>query len=194
MTIKFREMAHYYYVWKWPRKWLGRPMSPGGQCRGGQCRLEANVFFQKEANVGEVNVGEANVIAPFLHSISTICQRAENILELCIRIQIQINLLLIFTEKFSPLPVPSRYANDWAILAWMRSNSLIIIFLVFQVITASEFHPRECSLFVYSSSKGTIRLCDMRQAALCDSHAKCKLPITILSAIVPRNVSCLKRL
>ena len=44
----------------------------------------------------------------------------------------------------------------------------------FQVITASEFHPRECSLFVYSSSKGTIRLCDMRQAALCDSHAKSK--------------------
>jgi hypothetical protein len=23
------------------------------------------------------------------------------------------------------------------------------------VITASEFHPRECNLFVYSSSKGT---------------------------------------
>ena len=60
-------MAHYYYVWKWPRKWLGRPMSPGGQCRGGQCHLEANVFFQREANVGEVNVGEANVIAPFLN-------------------------------------------------------------------------------------------------------------------------------
>jgi len=41
-----------------------------------------------------------------------------------------------------------------------------------EVITASEFHPKECNLFVYSSSKGTIRLCDMRQAALCDSHAK----------------------
>lgn len=41
-----------------------------------------------------------------------------------------------------------------------------------EVITASEFHPTECSLFVYSSSKGTIRLCDMRQSALCDNHAK----------------------
>ena len=72
MNIKFREMAHYYYVWKWPRKWLGRPMSPGGQCRGGQCHLEANVFFQKEANVGEVNVGEANVIAPFqVHQLTS---------------------------------------------------------------------------------------------------------------------------
>ena len=65
-----------------------------------------------------------------------------------------------------------------------------------EVITASEFHPKECNLFVYSSSKGTIRLCDMRQveikdqglgappyradtshlllfqSALCDSHTK----------------------
>ncbi|XP_067657740.1 serine/threonine-protein phosphatase 2A 55 kDa regulatory subunit B alpha isoform-like isoform X1 [Haliotis asinina] len=41
-----------------------------------------------------------------------------------------------------------------------------------EVITASEFHPRECNMFVYSSSKGTIRLCDMRDNALCDKHAK----------------------
>uniref|UniRef100_A0A1B6C2V2 Serine/threonine-protein phosphatase 2A 55 kDa regulatory subunit B n=1 Tax=Clastoptera arizonana TaxID=38151 RepID=A0A1B6C2V2_9HEMI len=41
-----------------------------------------------------------------------------------------------------------------------------------EVITAAEFHPLECNLFIYSSSKGTIRLCDMRQAALCDSHSK----------------------
>lgn len=40
------------------------------------------------------------------------------------------------------------------------------------MITASEFHPKHCSTFVYSSSKGTIRLCDMRAAALCDQHAK----------------------
>ncbi|WAR22247.1 2ABA-like protein [Mya arenaria] len=41
-----------------------------------------------------------------------------------------------------------------------------------EVITAAEFHPTECNLFVYSSSKGTIRLCDMREQALCDKHAK----------------------
>ena len=35
-----------------------------------------------------------------------------------------------------------------------------------EVITASEFHPKECNLFVYSSSKGTIRLCDMRQVGV----------------------------
>lgn len=31
-----------------------------------------------------------------------------------------------------------------------------------EVITAAEFHPHHCNVFVYSSSKGTIRLCDMR--------------------------------
>lgn len=41
-----------------------------------------------------------------------------------------------------------------------------------EVITAAEFHPIECSTFAYSSSKGTVRLCDMRQSALCDSHSK----------------------
>lgn len=41
-----------------------------------------------------------------------------------------------------------------------------------EVITAAEFHPKECNTFVYSSSKGSIRLCDMREQALCDKHAK----------------------
>ncbi|XP_035672045.1 serine/threonine-protein phosphatase 2A 55 kDa regulatory subunit B beta isoform-like [Branchiostoma floridae] len=41
-----------------------------------------------------------------------------------------------------------------------------------EVITAAEFHPSMCNVFVYSSSKGTIRLCDMRQRALCDQHSK----------------------
>ncbi|XP_051537630.1 serine/threonine-protein phosphatase 2A 55 kDa regulatory subunit B beta isoform isoform X2 [Myxocyprinus asiaticus] len=41
-----------------------------------------------------------------------------------------------------------------------------------EVITAAEFHPNQCNTFVYSSSKGSIRLCDMRASALCDNHSK----------------------
>ena len=41
-----------------------------------------------------------------------------------------------------------------------------------EVITSAEFHPVQCNLFMYSSSKGTIKLGDMRNAALCDTHAK----------------------
>eukprot|EP00050_Salpingoeca_kvevrii_P018402 m.73756 g.73756 ORF g.73756 m.73756 type:complete len:387 (+) comp8040_c0_seq3:2114-3274(+) len=53
-----------------------------------------------------------------------------------------------------------------------------------EVITAATFHPTECNLFLYSSSKGTIKLGDMREAALCDSHTK------LFSAEVdPANVS-----
>jgi len=41
-----------------------------------------------------------------------------------------------------------------------------------EVITAAEFHPHHCNTFVYSSSKGTVRLCDMRMNALCDNYSK----------------------
>ncbi|OBZ85400.1 Protein phosphatase PP2A regulatory subunit B [Choanephora cucurbitarum] len=41
-----------------------------------------------------------------------------------------------------------------------------------EVITAAEFHPQQCNVFMYSSSKGTIKLSDMRESALCDRHAK----------------------
>lgn len=41
-----------------------------------------------------------------------------------------------------------------------------------EVITGAEFHPQHCNLFMYSSSKGTIKLNDMRSNSLCDSHAK----------------------
>ncbi|CAM6088586.1 unnamed protein product [Calypogeia fissa] len=41
-----------------------------------------------------------------------------------------------------------------------------------EVITSAEFHPTHCNTLAYSSSKGTIRLIDMRQSALCDQHAK----------------------
>ena len=41
-----------------------------------------------------------------------------------------------------------------------------------QVITAAEFHPHQCHVFAYSSSKGSVRLADQRASALCERHAK----------------------
>ncbi|KAI0272509.1 protein phosphatase 2A regulatory B subunit [Gloeopeniophorella convolvens] len=41
-----------------------------------------------------------------------------------------------------------------------------------EVITAAEFHPTQCNVFMYSSSKSNIKLADMRDSALCDKHAK----------------------
>lgn len=41
-----------------------------------------------------------------------------------------------------------------------------------EVITSAEFHPTHCNIFVYSSSKGTIKLVDMRASALCENSTK----------------------
>lgn len=62
-----------------------------------------------------------------------------------------------------------------------------------EVITAAECHPHQCNVFVYSSSKGTIRLCDMRAAALCDRQSKCKSIIS-LGVKLYRNVIVLDRI
>ncbi|XP_063933806.1 serine/threonine-protein phosphatase 2A 55 kDa regulatory subunit B delta isoform-like isoform X2 [Zophobas morio] len=41
-----------------------------------------------------------------------------------------------------------------------------------EVITRAEFHPQACHLFAYSTSKGIINLCDMRDSALCDRNSR----------------------
>jgi len=41
-----------------------------------------------------------------------------------------------------------------------------------EVITCAEFHPRDCAQFAYSTSKGLVRLCDLRSHALCDNAAR----------------------
>jgi serine/threonine-protein phosphatase 2A regulatory subunit B len=41
-----------------------------------------------------------------------------------------------------------------------------------EVITAADFHPSHCHVMMYSTSRGAIKLGDMRQAALCDSYCK----------------------
>lgn len=41
-----------------------------------------------------------------------------------------------------------------------------------EVITCAEFHPHDCAQFAYSTSKGVVRLCDLRSHALCDTPAR----------------------
>jgi serine/threonine-protein phosphatase 2A regulatory subunit B len=41
-----------------------------------------------------------------------------------------------------------------------------------EVITAAEFHPQHCHLFMHSSSRGVTKVCDLRQSALCQTWAK----------------------
>jgi serine/threonine-protein phosphatase 2A regulatory subunit B len=41
-----------------------------------------------------------------------------------------------------------------------------------EVITCAEFHPVQCNEFIYSTTKGIIRVCDLRASAICDRNAK----------------------
>jgi len=41
-----------------------------------------------------------------------------------------------------------------------------------EVITAASCHPEQCNVFLWSNSRGSIKLADTRDRALCDTHAK----------------------
>lgn len=41
-----------------------------------------------------------------------------------------------------------------------------------EVITTAKFHPKECNLFGYATSKGVVNLVDMRASAICDRNAR----------------------
>lgn len=56
---------------------------------------------------------------------------------------------------------------------WLILSALTrYYFVTAEVITSAEFHPTHCNTLAYSSSKGSVRLIDLRQSALCDSHSK----------------------
>lgn len=52
-----------------------------------------------------------------------------------------------------------------------------------QVITSAQFHPSHCNIFMYGSSRGSIKLGDMRASALCDTHSKGRLFPVVFSFI-----------
>jgi serine/threonine-protein phosphatase 2A regulatory subunit B len=41
-----------------------------------------------------------------------------------------------------------------------------------EVITAVQCHPQQCNILTYSSSRGTIKVCDLRTSAVCSSFSK----------------------
>ena len=41
-----------------------------------------------------------------------------------------------------------------------------------EVVTAARFHPCDCSMLMWSSSKGVVKVADTRQSALLDNHVK----------------------
>ena len=115
------------------------------------------------------------------------------ILELQIRVLVSFNDTCLWQPAYVSLIIYIPYASlshnlhprkigNFSEIVYLNSTSSDIVDIkpanmeeLTEVITAAEFHPVECNIFAYSSSKGTVRLCDMRKAALCDRHSKCKL-------------------
>ncbi|MEQ2182355.1 Serine/threonine-protein phosphatase 2A 55 kDa regulatory subunit B delta isoform, partial [Goodea atripinnis] len=86
-----------------------------------------------------------------------------------------INSISVNSDHETYLSADDLRINLWHLEITDRSFSILLpanMEELTEVITAAEFHPDQCNTFVYSSSKGTIRLCDMRASALCDQHTK----------------------
>jgi len=58
-----------------------------------------------------------------------------------------------------------------------------------QVITGADFHPSHCNLFAFSSSKGSIRVADMRSSALCDKSARSYEEAQATVRLIPCHVA-----
>jgi serine/threonine-protein phosphatase 2A regulatory subunit B len=73
-------------------------------------------------------------------------------------------------------------ADDLRINLWSLDNAKLSFNVVdikpptleelTEVITSADFHPSEPHTFMFSSSRGAIKVGDMREAALCDKRAK----------------------
>lgn len=65
-----------------------------------------------------------------------------------------------------------------------------------QVITCAEFHPNMCHSFAYSTSKGCIKLGDLRASALCDRHTKSfetlEPPVRFVVLQTRKQLTCLR--
>jgi len=73
-------------------------------------------------------------------------------------------------------------ADDLRINLWNLNSSEIAFNVVdckpptiedlTEVITSATFHPQHGNLFIYSTSRGGLRLCDLRDSALCDQSSQ----------------------
>ncbi|EGG22953.1 hypothetical protein DFA_05083 [Cavenderia fasciculata] len=48
--------------------------------------------------------------------------------------------------------------------------------LLNEVIRVTEFHPQHCNQLVYGTSRGSVKLCDLRTSALCNDFSKVYVP------------------
>lgn len=88
-----------------------------------------------------------------------------------------INSISLNSDGMTFLSSDDLRINLWSLETTTCSFNIVdikpsVMELLTEVITSAQFHPRHCHVFAYSSSRGSIKLGDMRERALCDKHAK----------------------
>jgi serine/threonine-protein phosphatase 2A regulatory subunit B len=88
-----------------------------------------------------------------------------------------INSISVSSDQETYLSADDLRINLWSLKNTSESFNIVDIKPanmeeLSEVITSAEFHPLHCHEFIYSSSKGMIKMGDLRAAALCDRHAK----------------------
>jgi len=88
-----------------------------------------------------------------------------------------INSISVNTDQETFLSADDLRINLWSLEVAATSFNIVDIKPpnmedLTEVITSAKFHPSHCHILAYSSSKGCVRLADMRSRALCDGHAK----------------------
>lgn len=157
-----------------------------GGLAGGNLVLSPNGHASWGINEGSARWGNSNDDIPFdkIHSLRlpTVCSNEIAYVARCRRVyahahDYHINSISINSDGETYISADDLRINLWNMEVSDQSFNIVNIKPtnmeeLTEVITSAEFHPVHCNTLAYSSSKGTIRLVDMRQSALCDRHAK----------------------
>jgi serine/threonine-protein phosphatase 2A regulatory subunit B len=66
-------------------------------------------------------------------------------------------------------PFPFYYQLDWVDLVDIKPDNMEELT---EVITAVQCHPTHCNILTYSSSRGAIKVVDLRASALCQQYSR----------------------
>lgn len=145
---------------------LTHDLTPGGPAGGGGAPMKPNVHFRTAADLKMPRLQHHDTVVAAVPRRTYANAHAYHI-----------NSISVNSDGETFISSDDLRINLWNLNIQNESFNIVDIKPtnmeeLTEVITAAEFHPQSCNWFMYASSKGTIKLADMRQSALCDNHAK----------------------
>lgn len=145
---------------------LSHDLTPGGPLGGGPPRVNSNVHFRDASSLKLPRLTHHDTVVAAVPRRTYANAHAYHI-----------NSISVNSDGETFISSDDLRINLWNLNIQDQSFNIVDIKPanmeeLTEVITAAEFHPQSCNWFMYASSKGTIKLADMRESALCDQHAK----------------------